>query len=74
VIDDPDDPRPIFGAMIREARKRAGLSQLELAQRIQSTQAYVSRLERGLENPPIVTCALFAAAVDGRFDFKLVFT
>jgi transcriptional regulator with XRE-family HTH domain len=61
---DSDNPAAIFGAKLRAARSRAGLSQGELAERIQSTQAYISRAERGLENPPLLTCILLATAVD----------
>lgn len=58
-----DNPAAMFGAKLREARRRANLSQTALAQRIESTQAYISRTERGLENPPILTCLLLAVAV-----------
>jgi transcriptional regulator with XRE-family HTH domain len=43
------------GALIREARKLAGLSQAELARRVGTTQAVISRWERGLESPRVET-------------------
>jgi transcriptional regulator with XRE-family HTH domain len=39
------------GALVRELRRLAGLSQAELARRIGSTQAVVSRWERREEGP-----------------------
>jgi transcriptional regulator with XRE-family HTH domain len=63
-MDDKDNAAVIFGARLRKERARSGLSQTVLAERTQSTQAYISRVERGLENPTILTCVLLAAAVD----------
>jgi transcriptional regulator with XRE-family HTH domain len=45
------------GGLIREVRELAGLSQSELAQRIATTQAVVSRWERRLESPRVETLA-----------------
>jgi transcriptional regulator with XRE-family HTH domain len=39
------------GAIVREARKRRGLSQTELARRLGTTQSAVARLESGRSNP-----------------------
>jgi transcriptional regulator with XRE-family HTH domain len=39
------------GALVREVRLIAGFSQSELAQQVGTTQAVVSRWERGLESP-----------------------
>jgi transcriptional regulator with XRE-family HTH domain len=36
-----------IGRMVREAREAAGLSQAELARRLERNEAYVSRLEQG---------------------------
>jgi transcriptional regulator with XRE-family HTH domain len=66
-----DDPARDFGVMLRKARLRAGLSQTRVAESMGSTQAYVSRAERGLENPPLLTCCAFAAAVGCRFTFSI---
>jgi len=39
------------GSVIREARRRAGLTQAELAARLATTQSAVARLERGRTEP-----------------------
>jgi transcriptional regulator with XRE-family HTH domain len=39
------------GSLIREARRRAGLTQRELAERVGTTQSAIARLERGGTEP-----------------------
>ena len=39
------------GDLIREARRRAGLTQRELAERLETTQSAIARLERGGTEP-----------------------
>lgn len=63
-----DRPDPIAisrvdtGALIREARTIAGLTQAELADAVGSKQSVVSRWERGVDEPRISTLArLFRA-------------
>ena len=41
--------------MIREARRQSGLSQVELAERLSTTQSAVSRWERGHDEPRLST-------------------
>jgi len=41
------------GGLIREARRRAGLTQAELAHRVGTTQSAIARLERGRTEPSI---------------------
>jgi transcriptional regulator with XRE-family HTH domain len=42
-----------IGALIRDARRRSGLSQRSLARRAGTSQAAISRIERGLEQPTV---------------------
>jgi transcriptional regulator with XRE-family HTH domain len=39
------------GALVREARRRAGLTQAELARRVGTTQSAIARIERGRTEP-----------------------
>ena len=43
----------LAGQLIREARKRAGLTQAELARRARTTQSVIARLERGATSPSL---------------------
>lgn len=63
---DAEDIRAVFGAKLREARLAAGLTQGQVAERIGSIQAYISRLENGLENPGLATVDMLAKAVGKR--------
>jgi transcriptional regulator with XRE-family HTH domain len=45
------------GELLREARRRHGLSQRQLAARARTSQAAVSRIERGVVAPTIPTLA-----------------
>ena len=49
------DMRKLVGLNVRRARKRAGLTQEELAERSGYGQQYISTLERGLRNPTVIT-------------------
>ena len=60
-----------FGRHLREARRRAGLSQDALAARLGMTQGYVSRVERGAQNITLSACEVFAAAVGCTFSTML---
>jgi DNA-binding XRE family transcriptional regulator len=56
-----DDEFVLATAMI-EARARAGLTQEQLAQRMQTTQAVIARLESGRVKPSTRTLQRLAAA------------
>jgi DNA-binding XRE family transcriptional regulator len=51
------------GDRIREARRKAGLTQKELAQRSGLRQSHISRLERGRHSPSFVTLEKIAEAL-----------
>jgi transcriptional regulator with XRE-family HTH domain len=53
-----------FGAVLRDRRLRARLSQEELGHRAKTSQGYVSLVERGERSPSIVMIDLFAKALD----------
>lgn len=45
------------GQLLREARRRHGLTQTQLAARARTSQAAISRIERGLVSPSVSTLA-----------------
>ena len=49
--------------ILLDARKKAGLTQQELAERIGANKGYISRLERGLTIPSVSTLYRIAAAM-----------
>jgi transcriptional regulator with XRE-family HTH domain len=70
------------GELLREARERHGLTQRQLAARARTSQAAISRIERGLVSPSVDTLAellwlmnerlvLDAERVDWGFDTTL---
>lgn len=60
----------IAGHLIREARRRAGLSQAELAERAGTTQSAIARLERGRTSPSVERMRelIRACGLDLRFE------
>ena len=52
------------GARIRAAREAIGISQMELAERLEVEQGTVSRWENGDREPRLTTLAAIAAALD----------
>lgn len=53
-------------AAIAKARRRSGLSQAELAQRMKTTQSTIARLESGRGQPSTRTLVRFAKATGHR--------
>ena len=45
------------GSVLREARRRHGITQAQLAARARTSQAAISRIERGLVSPAVSTLA-----------------
>jgi transcriptional regulator with XRE-family HTH domain len=58
------DSRALVARNLRKLRVRQGLSQEALAVDADIDRSYVSRLERGLENPTVAVLERLAAAVD----------
>lgn len=57
--------------MLIDARKRAGLSQTELAKRMKTSQSYVARLESGEVRPTTQALERFARATGSRLKITL---
>lgn len=57
---------------IYDARKKAGVSQPELARRLKTSQAAVSRMESGGQNMTIDTIENIARALGGRFEGQIL--
>ena len=53
-----------FAAVLRDLRRRAGLSQEELGERTDLHRTYISQLERCLKSPSLRTLTRLAAALD----------
>jgi len=60
------------GALVREARRRHGVSQATLARRAGTTQRQISRLERGETSPSAKTLARLLAALGERLELRAV--
>ena len=60
----------IAGHLIKEARRRAGLSQADLAERVGTTQSAIARLERGRTSPTLERTRelIRACGLDLRFE------
>ena len=53
----------MVGSAVRAARKRAGMSQVELAERTGMTQPAIARVERGSNSPTVITLERIARAL-----------
>ncbi|WP_425069575.1 helix-turn-helix domain-containing protein [Reyranella sp.] len=60
------DIRKVFGANVRVYRLAAGLSQEAVAARMGVDRAYVSAIERGLQNVTLLTILQVAESLDVR--------
>lgn len=58
--------------MIREARRRAGLTQTELAERVGTTQSAIARLERGHGHPTLQRLSELVEACGLELQVRLV--
>ena len=60
------------GRLLKQARSDAGLTQVELAERMQAQQSVVARLESGRSNPRIGTLTRAIAATGHELEVRLV--
>lgn len=59
------------GYLLREAREKAGLTQAELAERLECTQQAVARAERWASNPTVAFVRRWARAVGAELTLDL---
>ena len=57
----------VFLRRLREARRRAGLTQVQLAERLGQTQTFVSKCERGERRMDLVEVRAFCLALGESF-------
>lgn len=55
-----------FGAAVREARERLGISQEELGFESELDRTYISGIERGVRNPTLMTIRRLSRALEVR--------
>lgn len=61
---------PRSGQLVRDARRRHGLSQQTLARRARTSQRHVSRIERGEVSPSVETLARLLAVMGERLEVR----
>lgn len=62
---------PTIGNVVRDARRRAGLTQAELADRLNTTQSAIARLESPRSNPRLQTALRVLAATGQEVELTL---
>ena len=60
------------GRASRDARKERGISQEELAHLAQIDRSYMSGIERGLQNPSVITYVVIAESIGVPFGALVV--
>jgi transcriptional regulator with XRE-family HTH domain len=58
--------------LVREARRRAGLTQTQLAERVGTTQSAIARLERGVGSPTLERISELVGACGLEVQVRLV--
>ena len=59
------------GKIIEDARKKANISQAELARRIGSDRSYISRVENGITEPKVSTFYRIMNALGCQIEFSM---
>ena len=67
----PRSVRPMIGDEIRKAREAAGLTQEQVAERMQTTQSTIARMESGRTMPSLRTLSRYAEATGSRAVVRL---
>ena len=66
-----DDLSYVLGFHIKEFRKKAKITQEELAKKINIDQGDLSRIEKGLANPSLLTISRILKGLDANIDIKI---
>ena len=61
-----------FGILLKEARKSAGLTQLDLADKLDTQKSAISRIENHSEDVKLSTLEKFATALGKKLEIRLV--
>jgi HTH-type transcriptional regulator/antitoxin HipB len=61
-----------FGVLLKEAHKEAGLTQLDVADKLQTQKSAISRIENHSEDVKLSTLERFAAALGKKLEINLV--
>ncbi len=61
-----------FGALLKEARKEAGLTQVEIAAMLHTQKSAISRIENHAEDVKLSTLERFASALGKKVEIRLV--
>ncbi|NQY35109.1 MAG: helix-turn-helix transcriptional regulator [Alteromonadaceae bacterium] len=61
-----------FGVILKEARKEAGLTQLDIADKLHTQKSAISRIENHSEDVKLSTLERFATAVGKKLEIHLV--
>ena len=61
-----------FGVVLKEARKAAGLTQMDVALRLETQKSAISRIENHCEDVKLSTLEKFAAALGKKLEIRLV--
>jgi ribosome-binding protein aMBF1 (putative translation factor) len=61
-----------LGVVLKEARKAAGLTQIDVAHKLETQKSAISRIENHSEDIKLSTLEKFAAALGKKLEIKLV--
>ena len=61
-----------FGVLLKEARKEAGLTQMDVATKLETQKSAISRIENHSDDVKLSTLERFAAALGKKLEIRLV--